>query len=64
MYDKIFPPKKWQLDNGKVIYEKRSRAPFVTVLVIIAIILSARITNFDLSMLIDNIGNFLLSLLR
>ncbi|RKQ29965.1 phosphonate ABC transporter, permease protein PhnE [Oceanobacillus halophilus] len=51
MYDKIFPPSKISLPNGKTVHEKRSRTPIVLVLVLLATIVSVRFTNFDLEVL-------------
>lgn len=58
MFDKIFPPKKIFLTNGKVVYEKRSRAPLVILLLIIAAIVSAKVTGFSFYTLFTRIGEF------
>ncbi|MFC4402170.1 phosphonate ABC transporter, permease protein PhnE [Gracilibacillus xinjiangensis] len=52
MYDKIFPPKKILLPNGKIILEKRSRTPLILILIVIGIILSLEFTKFDVYQLI------------
>lgn len=52
MYDKIFPPKKLTLANGKSILEKRTRTPFILLIALIALALSVHFTNFDLETLI------------
>ncbi len=52
MYDKIFPPKKLALANGKSILEKRSRTPIILIVVFIATWLSVHFTNFELDILI------------
>ncbi|MBB6733148.1 phosphonate ABC transporter, permease protein PhnE [Cohnella zeiphila] len=58
MYDKIFPPKKMLLPNGKIVYEKRSRTPLVLLVLIVATILSANFTNFSFKVLFTQIGQF------
>ncbi|MBM7601792.1 phosphonate transport system permease protein [Virgibacillus halotolerans] len=58
MYDKLFPPKKILLSNGKVVHKKRSRAPFITILVAIAIYLSAYYTEFSFYTIFTRIHNF------
>lgn len=58
MYDKIFPPAKISLPNGKIVYEKRSRTPLILVLLIIATIISVQFTNFDLNMLLKRWTEF------
>lgn len=51
MYDKIFPPKKISLPNGKVVLEKRSRTPLILLLLLIATYFSVQFTGFSLSVL-------------
>src|SRR5699024_5316782 len=51
MYDKVFPPAKITLPNGKVVYEKKSRAPIILILLVLATIISVRFTNFNLNTL-------------
>ncbi|MGV3487666.1 MAG: phosphonate ABC transporter, permease protein PhnE [Tuberibacillus sp.] len=58
MYDKIFPPKKVILPNGKVVLQKRSRTPLILLILIIATIISVRFTGFDLQILVTRIGQF------
>lgn len=58
MYDKIFPPKKVVLPNGKVVLEKRSRTPFILLILIIATILSVNATDFSLKVLFTRIDQF------
>ena len=49
IYDKIFKPKKLVLSDGKVVEEKRTRTPLVLLLLLIATIISVRITGFSLT---------------
>lgn len=58
MYDKIFPPKKIGLPNGKVVLEKRSRTPLILILMIAAIIFAGYLTGFSFYILFTRIGNF------
>lgn len=58
MYDKLFPPKKMSLPNGKVVLEKRSRVPLILLILIIAIIISIKFTDFSFSVLVTRIGQF------
>lgn len=58
MYDKIFPPAKISLPNGKVVYEKRSRIPLILVLLVVATIISVQFTNFDINMLLKRWTEF------
>ena len=52
-YDKIFKPKQFILANGKTVEEKASRAPFYGLIVIIVIIVSGKLTGFELSILLN-----------
>ncbi|MCM3741850.1 phosphonate ABC transporter, permease protein PhnE [Oceanobacillus luteolus] len=58
MYDKIFPPKKLVLPNGKLVFEKRSRTPFIFALILIAIYLSIKFTGFGFGVLITRWKEF------
>lgn len=58
MYDKIFPPREIALPNGKVVSQKRSKAPLITLLIIIAAIFSYKFTNFNFTVLFTRIGEF------
>lgn len=53
IFDKIFPPKKIELPSGKTVLEKRARTPFIALVIIIAIFISIKVTQFDLEQLID-----------
>lgn len=58
MYDKIFPPVKYTLPNGKTIYQKRSRAPFVIILLLLGTILSVYFTGFSFKVLLNRWQEF------
>lgn len=53
LYDKIFKPKEIVLANGKVVEEKFTRAPIVLLLLVIATVISVRITGFNFSTLME-----------
>ena len=52
VYDKIFHPRKMTLSNGKSVEEKRTRAPFIILILVIMTILSLQITNFKMDILL------------
>lgn len=58
MYDKIFPPKKVLLPNGKFVLEKRTRVPLILLILIAATIVSVEFTDFDLKVLVTRINKF------
>lgn len=58
MYDKLFPPKKIILPNGKTIIQKRSRTPITLLFLIIAVILSYKFTQFSFIILFTRINQF------
>lgn len=64
IYDKIFKPKKMELPNGKVVYEKASRTPLFLILLLVAILISAKITQFSLPLLIKNGEQFFVILVQ
>ena len=51
-FDKIFKPQVITLANGHSTIRRRSRAPFIAALVLLAIILSLKMTGFDLGLII------------
>ena len=51
LYDKIFPPKKIVLSDGRVVSEKRSRMPLIVLLLVIASWIAIDITGFNFSVL-------------
>ncbi|AIQ51461.1 phosphonate ABC transporter, permease protein PhnE [Paenibacillus sp. FSL R7-0331] len=58
MYDKLFPPRKIELPNGKMVLQKRSRTPLVVLLLVICTIASAQFTGFSLRLLVTRIHEF------
>jgi len=58
MYDKLFPPKKMVLSDGKMVFQKRSRVPLIVVLLAVCTVISARFTGFNFQILIARIHEF------
>ena len=58
LYDKIFKPKEYILPDGKKVEEKRSRTPLVILILLIASILSIKITGFSLKVVINRGNQF------
>ncbi|MEN2766263.1 phosphonate ABC transporter, permease protein PhnE [Ornithinibacillus xuwenensis] len=58
MYDKIFSPKKLTLPNGKVVQEKKSKAVFIIIVVLIATYISVQATSFEAKVLADRWQEF------
>lgn len=63
-YDRLFKPRSYTLPNGKLIEEKRSKAPLYTAVVLMLAFLSIKITGFNLSVLIKRGGEFFVILGR
>ena len=64
IYDKLFPPKKYTLDNGKTVEQKSSRAPIYVIAILIMSIVSIRITGFDPTVLAARGNQFFVILAR
>lgn len=58
MFDKIFPPAEISLPNGKTVHEKKSRTPIILVILILAMIISVRFTDFDIRVLLARWNEF------
>ncbi|WP_163539900.1 phosphonate ABC transporter, permease protein PhnE [Gracilibacillus sp. YIM 98692] len=58
MLDKVLPPKKLALKNGKIVCEKRSRTPFIFILLVIAVLVSIEFTNFKFQVLVERWQEF------
>jgi hypothetical protein len=50
-FDKIFKPEIITLPNGHSTIRRRSRVPFIVALLVLAIVLSLRMTGFDLGLI-------------
>lgn len=62
LYDKIFKPKVYTLSNGKQVSQKRSRMPVILILTVAAILISAKVTGFSLTVLVSRISYFFVML--
>lgn len=58
MVNKLFPPKKMVLPNGKIVLQERSRMPLLVIILGICTVLSARFTGFSFEMLVRRIHQF------
>lgn len=59
LYDKIFKPQKITLQNGHSVMRRRSRAPLILLLLAAAIVLSLKMTGFDMRLVIKKFGKML-----
>lgn len=58
LYDRIFKPKQYTLSDGKVVFENRSRAPLIILLVVLLTALSVKITGFSFAVLVKKGSKF------
>ena len=56
LFDKIFKPELITLDNGHSVYRPKSRLPLILVILFICIIIAARATGFDFSIIMRRIN--------
>lgn len=59
LYDKIFKPQKITLQNGHSVMRRRSRASLILLLLAAAIVLSLKMTGFDMGLVIKKFGKML-----
>ena len=64
LYDKIFKPKEYTLENGKQVVAKRSRAPIVLFILAVCSVISIKVTGFSLKVLIQRGNQFFVILKR
>ena len=57
IFDTIFPKEKIALDNGKVVFRPRSKTPLITIIVIVLMYISIKVTDFNFEVF-SNFGNF------
>ena len=62
LYDRIFPPRTYTLENGRTVQEKRSRLPLVLIVLLAATVFSGEITGFRITTLLRRIGYFFVML--
>ncbi|MEK4628529.1 phosphonate ABC transporter, permease protein PhnE [Solibacillus sp. FSL R7-0682] len=58
MLKKFYPSKKILLPNGKEVIEKRSTTPLIVIFLLLLIYVSARITDFNVLILVERIEQF------
>ncbi len=58
LFDRIFKPKKIQLPNGHYVFKPFSRIPFILIALLVVVIISAKMTNFQFSVLINRFNQF------
>lgn len=58
-FDKIFKPQVITIANGHTTVRRRSRAPFIVLLVVIAVVLSLNMTGFSLSVIVTKFDKLL-----
>lgn len=59
LYDEIFKPQKITLQSGHSVMRRRSRAPLILLLLAAAIVLSLKMTGFDMGLVIKKFGKML-----
>lgn len=64
LYDRIFKPKVITLENGKIVEEKRSRAPLICLIILAATWLSVEVTGFNFTTLVTRGDQFFVILRR
>ena len=62
LYDRIFKPRKYTLENGKTVDERHSRLPLVLILLLVAVIVSGEITGFSITTLLGRLNYFFVML--
>jgi len=62
LYDRVFKPKKYTLENGKTVWEKRNRTPLILLVIVLMIMISIKITDFSLAVLIKRMKFFFVML--
>ena len=56
LFDRIFKPRTITLSNGHTVQQPVSRAPFIALLVVAVVLISARMTGFSFKTLIERGG--------
>lgn len=62
LYDRIFKPTRLELANGKYVEEKFTRTPLILLIIIIASIISVKVTGFQLSTIFKRGNQFFVML--
>ena len=56
LFDRIFKPETVTLANGHTVQRPRSRTPLIAAIVIAALVISVRVTNFDLAIVMRRLN--------
>ena len=59
LFDKIFKPEIITLENGHTVRRRRSRAPFIVLALVIAILWAVKMTGFDPSEIVRRFAKML-----
>lgn len=59
LYDKIFRPQTITLENGHSVIHRRSRTPLILVLLVLAIVWSLKMTEFDMGLIVRKFSKML-----
>lgn len=59
LYDKIFRPQTITLENGHSVIRRRSRTPLILVLLVLAIVWSLKMTEFDMGLIVRKFSKML-----
>lgn len=62
LYDRIFKPTRYELENGKWVEEKFTRTPLILLILIIASAISVKVTGFQLSTIFKRGNQFFVML--
>ncbi|QRG86729.1 phosphonate ABC transporter, permease protein PhnE [Bulleidia sp. zg-1006] len=58
LFDRIFKAKTIRLENGHTVDKPVNRMPFILVTLVVVVYISAKMTNFDFSLLVSRISEF------
>ena len=58
-FDKIFKPEIITLENGHTVRRRRSRTPFIIIALVVVILWALKMTEFELSVIIDRFAKML-----
>lgn len=62
LYDRLFKPTVYRLENGKEIEEKRSRTPLILFVIVVMVLISVRITGFSIGVIFKRMSFFFVML--
>ncbi|MGH0054067.1 MAG: phosphonate ABC transporter, permease protein PhnE [Sphaerochaetaceae bacterium] len=62
LYDSVFKPKKYVLENGKTVWERRSRTPLILLILVVMVLISIQVTGFRVQVIFKRMGFFFIML--